>query len=294
MGASQRLMPIQWGVTEKTDRPPVFDNPKDEVLRRVGRNLVIFQQAEGLLKFLLSTYNIAGTPETFVAKHQEQVARINRTMLGNLVEAYKQEVLQDAGAAEADEPMDEDGTLFRFRFTVRLDSAYLESLRADLKAMTDERNELVHNFLPRWQPDDDAVMQASLSYLDEQRERVLPILEHLRTTAETVQKSRETMRDFFLSEDFERTSELMWLQSSPLVSFFREVSRDLSRKDGWTYLAWAGKLACDKLPEEVQSLKERYGHKTLKKLLIASDLFDILDEPVSNGTFRTLYRVRAA
>jgi len=39
-------------------------------------------------------------------------------------------------------------------------------------------------------------------------------------------------------------------------------------------------------------LKERYGFGTLKKLLIACETFEVYDEPLANGTFRTLYRVR--
>ena len=56
------------------------------------------------------------------------------------------------------------------------------------------------------------------------------------------------------------------------------------------YLAQAGDLAAKNLPEEVKALKERYGFKTLKKLLAGSEMFDIFDEPLSSGRFRTLYR----
>lgn len=45
-------------------------------------------------------------------------------------------------------------------------------------------------------------------------------------------------------------------------------------------------------PDAVTRMEERYGHSTLKQLLIASELFDVLDEPLSNGGFRTIYRVK--
>ncbi len=47
---------------------------QDEVLRRIGRNLLLFQQIEHLLKFLLSTYKSGGTAETFDANLQAQAA----------------------------------------------------------------------------------------------------------------------------------------------------------------------------------------------------------------------------
>ena len=54
----------------------------------------------------------------------------------------------------------------------------------------------------------------------------------------------------------------------------------------------AGELAAKELSEELKNLKERYGFKTLKKLVIGSELFDVLDEILPGGGFRTLYRLR--
>jgi hypothetical protein len=68
------------------------------------------------------------------------------------------------------------------------------------------------------------------------------------------------------------------------------VASQFYRKDGWSYLAHAGVLANKELPEEVRNLKERYGFKTLKKLLVVSEMFDVFDEPLSNGLFRTVYK----
>lgn len=268
----------------------MYDNPSDEVLRRVGRNLVIFQQAESLLKFLLCNHNAAGTLENFADKHQKRVAKINRTTLGKLVDTYKNEVMQDAGEDTEDEPANGEEALLRFRFSVGIEAEHIEQMRAELQAMTDERNELVHHFLPRWQPENDEAMQATLTYLDEQRQRIMPILDHLKATTEAVEQSHEAIHHFLRSGEFDRTYTLFWLQGSPLVAFMRDVSSQVSRKDGWTYLAWAGKLAFEKIPEELKNLEIHYGHKTLKKILVASELFDIFDEPLPNGKFRTLYR----
>lgn len=84
----------------------------------------------------------------------------------------------------------------------------------------------------------------------------------------------------------------MWLQASPLVSFLRDAASQICREDGWTYLARAGNLANRELAEEVKNLKERYGFKTLKKLLIGSGMFEVFDEPLPEGQFRTLYKTK--
>lgn len=269
-----------------SDRTPT----SDEVLRRVGRNLVIFQQIEQFLKLLLANHKNAGTPTNYAANLREQTECINKKMLGHLVEKYGTEVLQDAGAKVPEEERPDNW--FAFSFRVSGDTEFVETTRRDLKLMTDERNDLVHHFLPRWQPGNDVVLNEALAYLDAQREKVQPMHEHLRNTVLQLHESTKVLSDFFASPEYEKQTELMWLQASPLVSLLCNVATQYHRMDGWTYLAQAGDLAVKELPDEIKALKERYGFKTLKKLLIGSELFEIFDEPLVSGTFRTLYKLR--
>ena len=44
------------------------------------------------------------------------------------------------------------------------------------------------------------------------------------------------------------------------------------------------------LPEEMGQLKNRYGYKTVKELIRASELFDIHEEPTKKRSVRVLYR----
>lgn len=262
----------------------------DEVLRRVGRNLIVFQQIEHFLKVLLANHKNTGTPESYASNLQDQAECINKKMLGHLVEKYGIDVLQDAGAEVQEDERADDW--FRFSFHISGDTEFVESMRRDLKLMTDERNELVHHFLPRWQPIALDKMEEALAYLDAQREKVLPIHEHLRSTVQHLKDGRKQLAEIIASPEYGKQVELMWLQASPLVSLFCNVAIQCHRKDGWTYLAQAGGLATKELPDDVRHLKERYGFKTLKKLLIGSEMFEIYDEPLVGGAFRTLYKVR--
>lgn len=267
-----------------------FKSTHDEVLRRVGRNLLLFQQVEGLLKVLLASHKGSGSLLDFKARQEDQEKRINKQMLGQLMEKYGTEVLQDDGVELTEEEESEDSVSFFFR--IQCDGELLESVRRDLKLVTKERNELVHAFLPRWQPDSPEKMTETLSYLDDQREKVLPILEHLKATIAKMKQSRTLMAEFIASDEFRQQIELMWLQTSPLVSFLREMTNQIHRKDGWTDLAQADQRARKALPNEIKALKEKYGFKSLKKLMNGCGVFDVLDEPIDNGRFRTLYRAR--
>ena len=269
-----------------SDRTPT----SDEVLRRVGRNLVIFQQIEQFLKLLLAKHKNAGTPANYAANLQEQTKSISKKMLGHMVEKYGTEVLQDAGVEVPEEERPDNW--FASSFRVSGDTEFVETMRRDLKLMSDERNDLVHYFLPRWHPSNDDVLNDTLAYLDAQREKIQPMHEHLRNTVLRLHETAKVLSDFIASPEYEKQAELMWLQASPLVSLFSDVATQYHRKDGWTYLAQAGDLAAKELPDEVKALKERYGFKTLKKLLVGSEMFEIFDEPLVSGDFRTLYKVR--
>lgn len=261
---------------------------QDEVLRRVGRNLLLFQQIEGLLKFLLSNHKASGFPDDFKERQQKKADTINRNMFGLLVDKYCTEVLNDAGV-EVPEDEGPPGWL-SISFRIHSDADFVAAMRRDMKLMIEQRNELVHGFLPRWLPDTPEKLEETLAYLELQREKVLPMHEHLRATASRMQEGRRMQAELMASTDFQDQMELLWLQSSPLVSFLRDVSIQIQRKDGWCYLAHAGRLANRELPEDVSCLNERYGFKTLKKLLIGSEMFEIFDESLSEGKFRTLYK----
>ena len=145
------------------------------MLRRVGRNLVIFQQIEYFLKFLLSSHQHSGTAETLQAKAQAEC--ISTKTLGILVEKYKTEILHDAG--EEVPEVERPAGWFSFSYRLSVEKEFLDSLHNDLKVMTDERNALVHHFLPRWQPGSDEAMAEALAYLDTQREKVFNASEAL-------------------------------------------------------------------------------------------------------------------
>ncbi|MBP0633463.1 hypothetical protein [Cupriavidus sp. AcVe19-1a] len=267
-----------------------LETARQEVLRRLGRNLLLFQQIEYCLKFVLARHKNGGTLASYQDNLQRRVDGINKQMLGKLVEQYGRDVLRDAGEPVPEEEWPDDW--FSFVFRLSGSTEFIGGLRRDLKLMTDERNELVHHFLPRWQPASADKLSEALLYLDTQREKVLPMHEHLKLMIDQLIKSGENAAAYFGSPQYAQQSELLWLQESPLATFLCDVAKQVRRKDGWTYLAHAGTLAAKEIPEELKHLRERYGFKTLKNLLVGSDLFEIYDEPLAGERFRTLYRLK--
>ena len=69
----------------------------DEVFRRIGRNLLLFQHIEHLLKQLMTNARLEGTVHSMQANLDERRARIHKQTLGQLAGQFVDDVLADAG-----------------------------------------------------------------------------------------------------------------------------------------------------------------------------------------------------
>ena len=123
---------LHWNRRLKAD---TFKSTHDEVLRRVGRNLLLFQQVEGLLKVLLANHKGGGSLFDFKAPRRPGKTH-QKQMLGQLVENYGTEVLQDDSVEVTEEK--EPAGMASFAIRIQCDAEFLESVRRDLKLMTEE------------------------------------------------------------------------------------------------------------------------------------------------------------
>lgn len=263
----------------------------DEVFRRIGRNLLLFQHIEHLLKQLMTSARLEGTAHSMQANFDERRARIHKQTLGQLAGQFVDDVLADAGEREAPENVDE--AWFSFSFTIQTDSAFVEQHAAEMKAVVDARNDLIHHFLPRWSPASEDSTCAALAYLDEQRAQALPMRDRLQGFANSLQEAAKAHADFVASPEGARQLELQWLRHSRLVLMLGELAAKTDRPDGWVVLATAGNIIQKLEPLELTDLNKRFGHRTLKHLLLATELFDVEDEPTPKGGTRTIYRINS-
>ncbi len=260
---------------------------KDEVLRKIGSNLLLFQQIEGLLKLILRGSHVQGTVSNLMKNQEKRMNGMQGNMMGQLVRQYDKEILSESNE-DHQEPSDLSETWMSFSFKTIGDNAFYENQYKNLEMVLKERNELVHAFLPRWRPDSPEQLTDASAYLDKQRARVLPVWEHLVSVA----KGMHNIKQMWGSNEGNQIFEQLWLQRNPLISLLHKIASQIARTDGWACLAHAGKLAHEREPYEVANMKETYGYSTFKKLLSASEEFEILDEPLPNEGFRTFYRTR--
>ena len=263
----------------------------DEVLRRVGRNLLLFQQIEGLFKFLLANAQVRGYASELDQVREARSERVQSQTMGQLVGQYLEEVLTD-GEPVSQSPGDLKGAWLSFSFQLEADGSFYEQQKSDLKAIVDQRNELVHHFLQRWKPSLADSTHAALDSLDRQRQAALPIRDHLMTVVKDFQASLKAHAEFLASEEGQLQLERAWLMQSPLVVLLRDIATTEDDRDGWIPLGTAGRLLRQRAPDEVATLLERYGYRTLKELLVGAGCFEMRDEPTAKGGVRAVYRLR--
>lgn len=270
---------------------------RDELFRRVGRNLLGFQRIEGMLKFLVANVGLAG-PITELARTKETHTNIVRqSTMGILASRLLNEFLSDIGDSDADANagvgVATSETWVSFKVTIEMDAASRASLGDDIRALVEERNQLVHNFYSQWDGTTIESTRAALDHLDIQRERLRPVFERLRELTQNTKEGMKAHADFLSSPEGEKTFEHLWLCNSPIVKLLVECSARLRRDDGWLPLATAGHVLKRDLPEDVAAMRERYGYSSLKKLVLATDMFDVWDEPIPGG-FRSVYRSKSS
>jgi hypothetical protein len=121
----------------------------DDVLRKVGRNVVLFQQLEQLLKFVVANGNLTGFASELKTLKEAQENKVNKQTMGTLVGQYVENSNPETDK-QSTEPEEIDEAYFSFSFRIECDDDYYESRKEALRKLVSERNDLIHHLLPRF------------------------------------------------------------------------------------------------------------------------------------------------
>ncbi len=168
-----------------------------EVLRKVGRNVVLLQYLERLLKSTLNDGHISGYISELPAKHQQRKALIHKQTMGQLVGQYRDQTTLtiDAEPAELKEVW--------LSLTVTIEGAQDEQeVFASLSEVVAERNQLIHHFLSKWDMLSIDNSRAIEKHLDQQRDKILPIVTHLESLVQAMQELRKDLATALANPDF--------------------------------------------------------------------------------------------
>jgi len=164
----------------------------DDVLKKVGRNLLMFQQAEFLLKRLIEIGCTSVTPDGPAISFVERTEAIKTQTLGQVTNLFYENHCKERDPF-SDDSTDPSETSISFSFTLPDRGEEPEARKRAFAVMVAERNMLVHHLLPRL---DRSSLESCLNigaYLDDQRTKILPEIRRLRQDAKLIQANMESM-----------------------------------------------------------------------------------------------------
>lgn len=265
----------------------------NDLFSKIGRNVILFQHLENLLKYILANSQISGYASELQEIQVKNASTISKQTMGNLVAKFIETIgpaLPEA--VNASENIKESH--FSFRFRIGMDASNVKEQKESLAKLVSERNELIHHFSANLSRTSSSCYLDLEKRLDLQAEKIKRKIQDLKSIVTALNDGKKALLDLVTSEQYKKEFELAWLRDSLLVLLLADIALREARTDGWTSLSVAGQLVKLHAPEEVMMLQERYGHKSLKSLIIAAEIFDIQEEITQKGGVRVLYRLKPA
>jgi hypothetical protein len=268
-----------------------IEDARNEALRKIGRNVILFQELETILKFLASAQHPSMPMSKANAIRAERSTAIRVKTLGQVAGLVVGDLFASSDT-ESSVPTEITEPWFGFSIRIASDTTEVEESRKTLKALIEERNDLVHHLLSRWSLHDGGSCNALSAELDEQRLRIIREIERYRAYANTVREMAKELQAFIDSDAGKRHFDVMFLQNSRLAVLLDQIATTHARTDGWTLLSVAGAELSNLIPEQFAKLKREHGEGSLNKLVAAIDLFDVQFESTPKGGTRAIYRSR--
>ena len=193
------------GSIVKPDKQEI-EELQEKILKAIGRNVLILQKMEGMLKSLVVVANSkfpTGNLESAVRKRQMAVSKMP---MGRLVNHFVRSVHPNGGENARREETSAKGS-FEFSFTFE-DGAVVEELEASLRMVVEERNQLIHTKLIDFDPKSLESCRDLAGDLEDQRQRIKPQFEALAAICATVRDGYKVLTDNFGSVQFEGDSRI--------------------------------------------------------------------------------------
>ena len=264
-----------------------LETARNECLRRIGRNMVMFQRVEQLLKFLLANSSLEGYERDLESKQAKKASTISTMTMGQLSNEYFNSIF-DTSEIELPPHEDPSQAYLSFKYSVQRSEEEIDAEKQYFADLVKERNELAHHLLPKYDPTSMQSIEELSESLEQQRERFFPALKNLTRLCEAHQKARQQMSDFFQSDECRKyIVEGILPGETRLDKLLRDTASFSTRDDGWSSLSLAGQFIKNQ-PEDIfekvceeQALSKLPALKTLIEL---SSIFELKSQPTKNGS----------
>jgi len=276
---------------QATVKKSQLEEVTNEVLRKIGRNVLLFQQMELALKNLVGTANISGYVSELKSEQADKIESVRTQTMGQLVGQYIENNNPDKNN-NSDEPENLKEIHISISCYIETDEETHKQQKELMASLVEERNNLVHHFLPTF---DQTSIQSCINAqkkLDKQAEKVRHEVKNFRGILTAQNEMKNDITDFMKTKQYRDFIEVSVAQQSPLANILIELTQTIVSDDGWVVLHKAFNTINQKSPLEIKNLKQNHGCKKLKEMMIKTELFEFSEEQTSKGGSRVLYRLK--
>lgn len=266
-----------------------LQNSINEVERKIGRNLLLIQKIEYLLKHIVSNSKISGNFSQLQDIQKTHEEKLSKMSMGQVLTQYLNHI-NPSIANNQKFPNSESEIQVSFEIDFNLSKEEFEKKENLLLEIVKERNDLVHHFILDFDENSINSCKDMEHKLDEQKKRLLPELQHLQTLTQVIQKVQNHREEYLSGFVEKELYHNVLLNDQILVLELAKLSIQNDGLDGWISLGFAGNYIRNMMPEEVNKLKDKYGYETLKPLIQNTKMFEVKEDTNKN---MVLYRLTA-
>lgn len=270
------------------------EKQRDEIHRKIGRNVILLQRIEMGLKSIIPRADISlssrqlDSPELSPKEWmQQQRAQFASKTMGCLSRLFCERIL-DVSTNSTDTGELSKGEA-RFKFSFRVSGAGGErccDLEERLQRIVNKRNRIVHQVFTSFNPDSTEGLKALDTFLDEQHKEALTMFEDLKGWHEHMRGVGELVAANSFSVIQNGCLDFSFVQMLVVVLLWHPYAFNKSDEDGWSSLALAGQYL-RQYPEALAECKKKFKTRSLKKIIVKTELFDI-----KNEDDQVLYRIK--
>lgn len=291
--------------TRKTKNNANVEQQCDEIRRKVGRNVLLFQRIELILKYLeekgnfsISSNNLQSQeifPQSQTRQLQEFSSKKPLGLGGRIKKLTKGGLLSEPNNFPVEMEVLDGGFSFAFEFYYGTNEDQ-ERLKEKLSSIVDERNRLIHELLLSFDVNTEIGRNDLEVYLDRQYEKTLPVFEEFKQISEILQEIiKKTISEKLtkLTDPIVPNDNLDHPSIKELVVCLSLYSDMKQKLFGWTSLAGAKKFIEQQFPDSIRGSQEKFGVLSIKKILLTIGIFDLIYLPSGKGKHVVLYRLKS-
>jgi hypothetical protein len=272
------------------------EKQRDDIHRKIGRNVVLFQRLESVLRHLLAKGNCVISFNALNAQclsPQDQIKRQEKSValkpMGNLRTLFSDKILTESKSLLDGVELSKGG----MNIAVNISFGAAEELREKLNSIVEERNRVVHQLCTFDTNSSEGCRELEL-YLDQQHKKTLSVFEELKNMAENLHEMTKKSFECF-SHPIVPNDCLKYPYVRELIANLHVYSVVLSkaRAFGWTSLADVGRYIRQQCPDAFVECQKEYSVKPLKKILLKIGIFDVLFLPIEKGGVNVFYRLKS-